>query len=549
MRWATFVATGLFGIAAVAASAATLDTSSEQGPGASGQPGAPFESPPGLIGGAPPGRGDSDGDGIADNLQAKLAGARADALFDVIVTFSGPGKAADALAAAGPFNVIDEFSIIDGFHATMTSGQVQALASTSGVFRVEENATLFAYVDSSDMDFGSFDARLAPPDGFGVDGTGIGVCVTDSGIYGPTASNPGHEQFDAPGKISGFCDATTGGCEIFPGTGFPVNPGMESEPIDDFGHGSHVVGILAGDGVGGPNAATFQGIAPGVTIYMAKVLDSTGFGEDAGLIKAIDWCVGHNLLGGFTKINILSMSVGIGPTDGNDALSQAVNAAAINHGIIPVASAGNSGAANTAGSPSIAEKAISVASMAEWSAPFGTERRDDGGHLSGFSSRGPVTDDLGNFIRIKPDITGPGHRITSAKSNILNALFAASGAQDQAAGIEPGFDRARAKDIQARSRAPGVGIRDGRPPRGPETGHRRRRPGQRPQAAPAERYFQSELADAPAPRRERLRRHSQDRAEDLHPRQERRTAPSHRCIIVRIHPPCHRPGRLGRARR
>ena len=53
---------------------------------------APNAGPPAGL----PAAADSDGDGIADNLQARLAGASAEALFDVIVTFSGPGKAADA---------------------------------------------------------------------------------------------------------------------------------------------------------------------------------------------------------------------------------------------------------------------------------------------------------------------------------------------------------------------------------------------------------------------------------------------------------------------
>ncbi len=54
------------GTMSLTAEAVTLQPDSEDGPGASGQPGVPFGSPPGLIGGAPPGRGDGDGDGIAD---------------------------------------------------------------------------------------------------------------------------------------------------------------------------------------------------------------------------------------------------------------------------------------------------------------------------------------------------------------------------------------------------------------------------------------------------------------------------------------------------
>ena len=159
---------------------------------------------------------------------------------------------------------------------------------------------------------------------------------------------------------------------------------------------------------------------------MARGIDGSGSGDDAGLIKAIDWCVGHNLRGGFPTIQILSMSVGIGPTDGNDALSQAIDAVATEHGFIPVASSGNSGAVSTAGSPSVAEKAIGVGSMADWSAPTGTLRHDNGVNLSPYSSRGPVVDGQGNKIRTKPDITGPGSRVTSAATDNPAFLFALS---------------------------------------------------------------------------------------------------------------------------
>jgi len=198
-RLAAFIAavfTLFMGAMSLTAEAVTLLLDSDDPPV---QGAAPNVGPPTGL----PAAADGDGDGIADNLQDKLAGAAAEALFDVIVTFTGPSTAATAMAAVGPFQIHTEFNIIDGFHATMTAGQVEALSGVRGVFRIEENAKLSVHLDASNLDFGAFDARLSLAlGGFDVDGTGVGICFTDSGVYAE------HEQFDDPGKIVGFCDAT-----------------------------------------------------------------------------------------------------------------------------------------------------------------------------------------------------------------------------------------------------------------------------------------------------------------------------------------------------
>ncbi len=92
--------------------------------------------------GPPPAHADRDGDGLSDDLQAKLAAARLGDRFEVIVTFSGPGDAVSAQAAVGRFDVHREFGLIRGFSATMTAAQARTLAGVPGVYRVEENLTV-----------------------------------------------------------------------------------------------------------------------------------------------------------------------------------------------------------------------------------------------------------------------------------------------------------------------------------------------------------------------------------------------------------------------
>ncbi|MFB3151733.1 MAG: S8 family serine peptidase, partial [Alphaproteobacteria bacterium] len=311
------------------ASAAPLEEESFAPPGGS-------EAPTGPPAGPPPGLADRDGDGLSDDFQAKLATARPGDRFDVVVTFSGPGNAASAQAAVGRFRVFRQFSLIRGFAATMTAAQAEALAGAPGVFRVEEDFEVTVTLDGANSDFGAEPARLD----YGVSGAGFGVCVVDTGV------DPNHEQTDN-GKVVDFYDA--------------INAQVVA--YDDHGHGTHVASIIAGDGLGGGNAPTYKGVAPGAEIYAAKVLNSAGSGTQSQVIAGIEWCAG------LLDVDIISMSIGTTtPSDGNDAMSQAVNSAVTNHGKIVVVAAGNSGPGpQSVGTPGAAEQAITVAAAANWS--------------------------------------------------------------------------------------------------------------------------------------------------------------------------------------
>ena len=94
--------------------------------------------------------------------------------------------------------------------------------------------------------------------------------------------------------------------------------GTSTTPYDDHGHGTHVANIAAGDGVGGINAPTFRGVAPGSPLFIGKVLDSAGSGSDSAIIAGIQWCAGQ------AAVRVISMSIGtVEASDGQDALSQA----------------------------------------------------------------------------------------------------------------------------------------------------------------------------------------------------------------------------------
>ena len=115
---------------------------------------------------------------------------------------------------------------------------------------------------------------------------------------------------------------------LVPGWDF-VN--RDSDPSDDFGHGTMVAGIAAastnnGRGVAG---ATWQG-----RIMPIKVLDSRGAADDENIAAGIRWAVDHGA-------NVINLSLG-GPGEGTGILQQSVNYAT-SRNVVVVAAAGNDG--------------------------------------------------------------------------------------------------------------------------------------------------------------------------------------------------------------
>ncbi|HEV2686292.1 MAG TPA: S8 family peptidase, partial [Actinomycetota bacterium] len=180
-------------------------------------------------------------------------------------------------------------------------------------------------------------------------------------------------------------------------------------PYDDNGHGTHVSAILAGQGDG--NAA-YRGVAPGAALVGVKVMNTSGTGSTSTIISGVQWCIDHKAT---YNIRIINMSLGsAGPSNGTDALSAVVNAAA-NHGILPVVAAGNDGpASSTIGSPAAAANALTVCSISDPGVK--------GFSISPWSSRGPTADG-----RTKPDVCGPGQSITSARAGSGNGYVTYSG--------------------------------------------------------------------------------------------------------------------------
>lgn len=77
-----------------------------------------------------------------------------------------------------------------------------------------------------------------------------------------------------------------------------INP--SELPIDDYGHGSLVAGVIAAKN----NNIGVVGIAPDVELYPVKVLDKYGEGEITDIAEGVDWCIEN-------KIQVINMSFAI----------------------------------------------------------------------------------------------------------------------------------------------------------------------------------------------------------------------------------------------
>ena len=329
--------------------------------------------------------GDLDHNRIDDALDRRLPGLAPDARERAIVLLKGPAtpEYLDSLRRdVGAFTVEATWHVLGGMTAQLTPGQIRKLAERDEVIQIEADRAIQAEmstarrwygVDQAVSDFGVTGDRSGAVKTF--NRTDIVACIVDTGI------DTAHVDLNQ-GQVIAWKDYVNG----------------RATPYDDNGHGSHVAGILAGQGDG---AASYRGVAYGAALVGVKALNSAGSGTTTAIINGVDFCVTNKTT---YNVRIINLSLGSsGSSDGTDALSRAVNAAA-DAGILPVVAAGNGGpGASTIGPPAAAAKALTVCSL--------PDPGEGGFFLSAFSSRGPTADG-----RTKPDVCAPGERITSVKA-------------------------------------------------------------------------------------------------------------------------------------
>mgnify|MGYP000085973193 CR=1 FL=1 len=213
-------------------------------------------------------------------------------------------------------------------------------------------------------------------------GKGIGVAVLDTGIF---------PHIDFGSRISVFRDFT----------------GVRRSPYDDNGHGTHVSGILAGDGTA--SGGKYKGAAPGCSIAALKVLDRFGNGSREDVMRAFRWIMEF---GSIYHIRIVNISVGTTSRDHKEQTDLLEGVEKLwDLGFVVVAAAGNQGpGAGTVTAPGSSRKIITVGSS-----DLLTGR-------TAISGRGPTFECV-----CKPDLVAPGNHVLACAPGADNGYGVKSG--------------------------------------------------------------------------------------------------------------------------
>jgi serine protease AprX len=231
----------------------------------------------------------------------------------------------------------------------------------------------------------------------GFTGAGVGVAIIDSGItpwhddLTYARGNSRHVKTNGGQRVAAFVDLVNG----------------RTEPYDDYGHGTHVAGIIAGNGLRSNGVRT--GSAPDAHLVVLKVLNESGRGQISHVIAALDYVVAtrseHNI-----RVANLSIAAAVLESVHTDPLTLAAKRA-VEAGVVVVAASGNLGR-NALGLAQYG--GVTAPGNAPWVLTVGaydhqgtTNPTDD--VIAPFSSRGPTAIDF----YAKPDVVAPGTGIVS----------------------------------------------------------------------------------------------------------------------------------------
>ena len=227
----------------------------------------------------------------------------------------------------------------------------------------------------------------------GMTGQGVGIAIVDSGVY----PHP-----DLAGRIVASIDFTT------------ASPTVSSTSTGDpGGHGTHVAGLVAGDGTASGGA--FTGVAPRANIINVRVIDANGSSNVSTILRGLQWVLANRAT---YNIKVVNLSLGATPAASYKSDLMATAAEVLNFaGVTVVVSAGNTGPlAGTVTTPGTDPYVVTVGAL------------DDNGTslplddlMSVFSARGRTTFDYLS----KPDLVAPGRKMVSLRSpgSSLDTLF------------------------------------------------------------------------------------------------------------------------------
>ncbi len=318
-----------------------------------------------------------------DPFVSELAAQNPQATVKIIVQKLTRDRSAEQLVWKLGGAVTNDLRMIDAFAAELPASAVPQLAKAAGVRWVSLDAPLHRSGDTNTQGVAPAQLRNAYVHAIGADrvraenavlqGQGIGVAVVDTGVA--THADIG-ERIVASVALN---DAVV-------------------TPADRYGHGTHVAGIVGGDGSG--SAGARPGVAPGVNLVNVKVSTDDGIGTEADVIAGLQWVYDHKDRYNIRVVN-LSLSSSVPAAAHTSPLNAAVEMLWFNRVVVVVA-AGNNG--NGALYPPANDPFVITVGATDDQGTL--DLSDD--VLAAYSSYGKTTKGIS-----KPDLVAPGTNIIS----------------------------------------------------------------------------------------------------------------------------------------
>src|SRR4051794_459091 len=330
----------------------------------------------------------------------------------VIVTEAETGPGSPATLAVGRLggDGTQPPPLVSGFAATVPAERVPELAAVPGVVGITFDGRMHVQTDPTTPEPDSSENASAPdtpptappaPDetddlpsvyrevlgadalaARGANGNGVTVALLDTGVS-PLPDLAGRSVRVTNGAINGVA----ADC---------VNLSGEATCDDQFGHGTFLAGLIAGDGTA--SDGKYRGTAPDARILSLQIAGPDGSAAVSKVLAAIQWVVSFR---DQYDIRVLNLSLGTDSTQSyrvdplNFAVEQAWKA-----GIVVTVAASNRGpGAATIAKPGDDPFVLTVGAIDD----MGTAAREDD-LLPDFSSRGPTAADG----IAKPDVVAPG---------------------------------------------------------------------------------------------------------------------------------------------
>ncbi|RZV38481.1 MAG: hypothetical protein EX272_02575 [Chromatiales bacterium] len=335
---------------------------------------------------------------------AALARAGGQQPADLIVSYADhPELFEDGRIESLGGEVIRHYDVLKLLAVRLPADSLVALAIEENVDRVSLDDAVSATSRSSRA---AAKSPVLPSNNATYNGGNIGIAVLDSGVSY-------HTDIAADVRQYSFLGGAYPQPEV--GASGEIKLHNDQDRVDGYGHGTHVAGIIAGNGQG--SSGKYKGPAGGAKIISLQVLDGNGQGNMSDVMAALDWLLQY---GSYFDVRVANLSLGkpISESNTTDPLVLAVEQL-WDSGIVVAVAAGNYGREGyfSITSPANSRKVITVGSLTDNNT--GDDYSDD--YVSTFSSRGPS---IGDHVS-KPDLVAPGNRLIAAspKNSYLELLL------------------------------------------------------------------------------------------------------------------------------